>query len=83
MIAFQYDGDFNWLEKRIEAFENLSYEEFTAYAEEFLGKKNTRRLAICVNGQLPEGEQIRYRATDLDQLRSEISYEGRDVILKN
>ena len=49
-IAFQYDGDFEWMEKRIKAFEELTYEEFTANAQEFLGKENTRRMAICVNG---------------------------------
>lgn len=82
-IAFQYEGDFNWLEKRIEAFKELSYEEFVEYAKEFLGKENRRRLALCVNGELPQKESMAYRSiTTLEKLRSEIFYESKEAIKK-
>jgi insulysin len=78
LIAFQYDGDFEWMEKRIQAFKDLTYEEFITLANEFLGKHNTKRLAICVNGKLPKSGNISYRhVTTPEKLRGEIAYEGR------
>lgn len=79
MIAFEYDSDFNWLDKRIEAFQDLTYEEFVRYAQEFLGKENTRRMAVCVSGNLPKKPgSVTYRhITTPEKLRSEITYEGR------
>lgn len=78
-IAFQYDGDFDWMEKRIKAYQELSYEEFVQCAKEFLGKDNTRRLAICVDGALPQKSNISYRdITTRDKLRGDICYEGRE-----
>lgn len=80
-IAFQYDGDFEWLDKRIASFEELTYEEFTDYAKEFLGKENTRRLAICVDGSFSQKGNISYqRIKSTEKLRSAISYEGRDLL---
>lgn len=80
-VAFQYEGDFKWLEKRIQAFEELTYDEFITLAHEFLGKENTRRLAICVNGTIPKGGSISYRhVSHPDLLRSDICYEGRDCL---
>lgn len=79
-IAFQYDGDFDWMEKRIQAFEELTYDDLINFAEEFLGKVNTRRLAICVNGAVPTKGTLIYRhATTPEKLRSEICYEDKSV----
>lgn len=78
-IAFQYDGDFQWMEKRIEAFKELTYEEFLECAQEFLGKGNTRRLAICINGSVGHKGNISYKhITTPEKLRNEICYEARD-----
>ncbi|HEY4832145.1 MAG TPA: insulinase family protein, partial [Waddliaceae bacterium] len=80
-IAFQYDGDFEWIEKRIQAFQELTYEEFIGYAQEFLGKDNLRRLAVCVNAELPQKGHFSYRhVTTPEKLRSEICYEGRETL---
>jgi len=76
-IAFQYDGDFDWMNKRIQAFQELSYEEFIEHAQEFLGKENTRRLAICVNGALNQKNAYK-NVTTREKLRSVICYESRD-----
>ena len=79
-IAFDYDADFNWLDKRIEAFQNLSYDEFVSYAHAFLGKENTRRMAVCVEGSLPQkpGSVIYRQITHPEKLRNEITYESRN-----
>jgi insulysin len=80
-VAFQYDSDFDWMEKRIKAFEELTYDEFISYGQEFLGKENARRLAICVNGVVPKKGHIAYRqVTTVEKLRSEICYEGKDAL---
>lgn len=78
-LAFKYDGDFEWLEKRKEAFHDLSYEEFVDFAHEFLGKESPRRLAVCVNGALPHKGKLSYKKmTTPAKIRSEICYKGRD-----
>ncbi len=77
-LAFDYEGDFSWLDKRIEGIKKLSYEEFHDYAQEFLGKANRRRMAICVNGILGQQERFQYRRlTTPQKIRSEINYRGR------
>lgn len=78
-IAFEYDADFNWLDKRIEAFQDLTYDEFVRYAHEFLGKENARRMAICIDGTRPIKPEsvINQQITTPEKLRSEITYEGR------
>jgi len=52
LLAFQYRGDFQFLDKRIEAIRNLSYEEFCDTAAEFLARSNKKRLAILFEGKL-------------------------------
>lgn len=80
-FAFQYDGDFDWMDKRINGFQELTYKEFIEYAQEFLGKENKRRLAICVNGSVPQKNTINYRrAITKEKLRSEICYERRKAL---
>ncbi|MFZ0564881.1 MAG: hypothetical protein WAM28_01645, partial [Chlamydiales bacterium] len=78
-LAFDYDGDFEWLDKRIQAFKSLTYEEFEVFAKEFLGKASQRLLVVGVNGSLPLKKEIAYPPiTTLDKIRGEIFYKGRD-----
>ncbi len=60
-LAFTYAGDFDWMNKRIQGFEELSYLEFLEYAKEAMGKHNRRRLAIFINGNIPEEGTLRYK----------------------
>lgn len=77
-LAFDYDGDFQWLEKRIKGLKELTYEEFQTYAQEFLGKANRRRMAICINGSQPATDRFRYRRlTTPKKIKSEIRYQSR------
>ncbi|MCP5470054.1 MAG: insulinase family protein [Chlamydiales bacterium] len=78
-LAFDYESDFKWLEKRKEALEELSYDKFVAYAEEFLGKENKRRLAICIDGDLPENQRFRYSLIQtFEKFKNRIEYKGRN-----
>ncbi len=78
LIACDYDADFHWTEKRIQAYKELTYPEFLDYAHHFIGKENKRRVAIAVNGILPDKGGLSYQEIDsLEAFRKEISYEGR------
>lgn len=78
-LAFHYDGDFAWIEKQRQAAEELTYEEFIDFANTFLGRKNLRRFAICINGKVPQEGWVSYREiTTPEQLKDEISYESRE-----
>ncbi len=69
-LAFKYDGDFDWMNKRIQGLRELSYEEFINLAYEVMGKTNRRRLGILVKGQIPEDKSFGYsRVTDLSQIK--------------
>lgn len=54
LLAFSYHGDFQFLNKRIAAIRALSYEELTQTAQEFLSRKNKKRVAILFEGKLDE-----------------------------
>lgn len=59
-LAFSYDGDFDRVAKRIDAFKKLSYEEFLEITKHVLGKENKQRIAIMFTGSTPE-ENLKYR----------------------
>ncbi len=69
-LAFKYDGDFDWVSKRIQGFEELSYDEFLNFTESVLGKENRRRIAVILYGVLPKELALEYqRIYDFDALR--------------
>lgn len=51
-LAFERDGDFTFVEKRIQALNALSYDEFIKQSGAFLSRDNKKRLAILVEGKL-------------------------------
>jgi insulysin len=60
-LAFEYDEDFDWIAKRIKAFQDLTYEQFLNEVYTTLGKGNKGRLAIAVTGTELEPNLINYR----------------------
>lgn len=74
-FAFSFDGDFDWMDKRIEGLENLTYEEFLKYTYQELGKENKRRIGIIFSGSTPE-DHLKYRRLNgTTQLREVSTYE--------
>ncbi|MFA6118520.1 MAG: insulinase family protein [Parachlamydiales bacterium] len=64
-LAFEYEGDFLWLEKRIEALKALSYEDFISFVQETISKENKKRLAILQEGKIEK--EFKYKEIkDLD-----------------
>lgn len=64
-LAFEYEADFAWRAKEIAALQELTYEQFLPFAKNFLGKENKKRLAVCVEGVIPEREIISYKKEKL------------------
>lgn len=60
-LAFKYDGDFDWMNKRIEGMKSLSYPEFLQLATQVLGRQNKKRLAILFKGITPESNSMEYK----------------------
>lgn len=66
--AFEYRGDFYWLEKCIESAKTLPYEQFCTIAKQFLSRKNTKRLAVLVEGVLPAQNDFRYEVVNKEDI---------------
>lgn len=78
MLAFDYDGEFDWIDRRIAGIQELTYEEFVEHAKGFLGKENQSRLALFVNGELPNKGRISYKeVASEEEMRQDISYKPR------
>lgn len=74
-LAFKYEGDFDWLNKRIKAFEELTYPEFVQIAEKMIGRTNKKRFAVLMKGVMPESSTLDYKKlTDINQLRKISTY---------
>lgn len=60
LLAFEYGGNFDWYEKRIDSMKALTYDQLLKTTREFLSRDNQRRLAVLVEGQLPPENHCRY-----------------------
>lgn len=68
-LGFDFDGDFQWIEKRIAALQNLSYEDARLAANQFFSRSNTRRLASLVEGLSSKEHDFRYEVVTKDDLQ--------------
>lgn len=59
-MAFEYDGDFDWVTKRIQGLKDLSYSAFIEEAHKNLGRNNKRRVAILMSGSVPKDKFLDY-----------------------
>lgn len=59
-LAFEKNGDFDFVEKRIEGFKKLTYQEFLTDVNAFIGRKNKKRLAILLRGVIPNEKIFHY-----------------------
>jgi insulysin len=68
-LAYEYDGDFDWIQKRVEAVKKLTYADFIATSKTFLSRSNLKRLAVLMEGVLPEQNHFRYEMIQQDDIR--------------
>lgn len=59
-LGFDYEGDFDWMTKRIQGMRDLSYREFLQMTDEVLGRSNHRRLGILLKGA-PSDQEFSYK----------------------
>jgi insulysin len=59
-FAFDYGGDFDWIEKRVSSIKTLSYEQLEKNAHDMLSRANARRLAVLMEGVLPQENNFHY-----------------------
>ena len=78
-LAFKYDGDFHWLDRRLEALQQITYDQLIEQAYAMLGRQNRQRLGILLNGELPEKNSFTYsRARNWNLIRKSSEYESRN-----
>lgn len=70
LLGFDFDGDFQLINKRIAALQNLTYEQTRREAEETLSRKNTRRIAILFEGTTPKENDFRYEHVSKEELQT-------------
>ena len=76
LLAFQYNADFFFIEKRIQGIKKLSYDSFVSLSKEFLSRSNHKRLAILMEGKLPH--PFIYETTTPLQLSEIATYAPRE-----
>ena len=70
-LGFDYDGDFQLVDKRIDALEKLTYDETRKDAILFLSRLNTKRLAVLLEGVPQKDRKFRYELTSKKEIRTE------------
>lgn len=58
-LAFEIE-DFSWVQKRIQALEALTYDEFLTFSKALLGRQNKQRVAILLQGSQDNDEKFEY-----------------------
>ncbi|MDF2550628.1 MAG: hypothetical protein K0S07_1695 [Chlamydiales bacterium] len=76
-LAF-YHQNFNWVNQRIQALQELSFDDYVTFSNQLLGKKNGRRLAIIKKGLLsPENALLYQPLPSIEDLKKESSFSKR------
>ncbi len=68
-LGFEYGGDFDWIQKRMQGFKELSYPEFLEMASENMGRQNRRRVAVLMKGSVPKDKLFEFTLIPLNRLR--------------
>ena len=71
-IAFERKADFEFVNKRINALEALTYEQFVTFAKQNLMRSNQKRLAVLYEGRL--NAPFAYQPVELNHLREISQY---------
>lgn len=74
-LAYELDGDFSYIEKRIEALSELSYDSLLKHANTFFNRNNKRRLAVLYEGKL--SSPFEYEEIGTSQIEEIATYAPR------
>ncbi|MCB1118729.1 MAG: insulinase family protein [Chlamydiia bacterium] len=72
LLVFTYN-DFDWMTKRIEGLQELTYSDISPFAHTFLSKSNPRRLGILLRGYLPKNHILHYHLTTPKALHKKLT----------
>jgi insulysin len=72
MLAFEQDANFQFINERIKALEELEYDRFIALGKAFLERSNRKRLAVLCEGKLKN--PFTYELVAPDQISSIARY---------
>lgn len=75
LLTFQHDADFSFVEKRIQALEAISYDDFLLQCHRFLSRDNHKRLAVLFEGKIPT--PFSYEAIVRSQILEAAAYSSR------
>ena len=74
-LLYLYGGDFQWLEKRLKALEELTYAECLEGIQDTLSKKNLKRFAILLKGKPNEIPLFEYKpVSSLEAFKEQEEY---------
>jgi len=73
-LAFEYNGDFDRIQKRIDALRSLDYADFKETALSFISRKNNRRLALLIEGASPKDKNFKYEVTTAEAIKDSGTY---------
>ncbi len=73
-LAFEKEGNFEWIQQQLTALETLSYARFQEYVIQLLSRENHRRLALALSGIPVEGKDFHYEETTADRLQEDSNY---------
>ena len=71
LLGFDYDGDFNLVEKRVKALKELTYLDVKNAAIQFLSRSNSRRIAILIEGLTPKEKAFSYEEVSVQDLQNQ------------
>lgn len=72
-LAFTHK-DFEFIDKKVKALSDLTYEEFIELSKQFIERKNKKRLAILIEGKLNEKNNIAYKSISSKDIVDSFEY---------
>lgn len=70
-LAFNWNADFDHMEKKTKSFEELDYDKTIACAKELFSNKNRRRIAALVWGKKEHKATAGYEESTVEQIRDD------------
>ena len=70
LLAFEYDADFERIQKRINSLESLSYKTFLQDVQQFFSKENSKRLAVLIKGEASGEKPFQYEEITSKELEA-------------
>jgi insulysin len=81
-LAFKYNGNFEWINTRVKALQELTFTEFLPRAQEILSPYNRRRLAVLLKGNVDNEGILQYKEESIQQLREKLKYLSSQQVLQ-